>query len=96
MSNWMPVASKGKIGHPKSYQRRYGQDYLLTFRADICGNGVRIDHRLIEPPSASKIVALIAMAGEDTASDIAAQPTVAVNIDWLAFWNLVDVFSEGV
>ena len=69
---------------------------LFAFGADIFGHRSFVYDRLIEPPSACEVVTLKAVAVKNAASDIRAQPTVAMHIHGLACRDLTHALTQRV
>lgn len=69
---------------------------LLTFGADIFRDGFLMDNRLIEPPTARKIVTVIAVSRKNPASNITAQSAVTVYINRLIFRYFTDALPQRI
>jgi len=63
--------------------------YLFTVFARVFGDGALVDDRFIKPPAACEVIAIVAVACENTASEVGTKSRMAMNVDGSVFRNFI-------
>ena len=80
-----------KISH-----RLFLWPYLFTVFARVFGDGALVYHRFIEPPAACKVIAVVAVACENTAGKVGTKSRMAMNVDRSVFRDFIYSLTQGV
>lgn len=70
--------------------------FLFTIFARVFGDGALVYHRFIEPPAACKVIAVVAVACENTAGKVGTKSRMAMNVDGSVFRDFIYSLPQGV
>ena len=70
--------------------------YLFTVFTRVFGDGALVDDRFIKPPAACKVIAVVAVACENTAGKVGTKSRMAMNVDRSVFRNFIYSLTQGV
>ena len=76
--------------------RLFSLPYLFTVFARVFGYGALVDHRFIEPPAACQVIAVVAVACENSAGKVGTESRMAMNVDGSVFRDFIYSLTQGV